>query len=62
MQWRSILLGLALTADVEPAGVERIHGIVAAPDDAQRQAMNVIEQDGQTWCTHWFVMAVGVKA
>ena len=51
----------SLTKDVSPDKVAQIRAIIASLNEAQRTAMNVVEKDGETWCNHWFVMAVAVK-
>jgi len=51
----------SLTKDVSPGNVAQIQAIIESLDEVQRRAMNVIEKGGETWCNHWFVMAVAVK-
>jgi len=51
----------ALTANAGSENAARIHAIIAALDESQRAAMNVVEQDVEIYTNHWFVMAVGVK-
>ncbi len=51
----------ALTANVGPEDATRIHAVIDSLDESQRAAMNVVEQDGEIYTNHWFVMAVGVK-
>ena len=51
----------SLTKGVSPDKVAEIRAIIASLSEAQRTAMNVFEKDGETWCNHWFVMAVAVK-
>jgi len=51
----------ALTEKAEPADAAEIEAIVAALNEAQRAAMNVVEKDGETYMNHWFVMIAGIK-
>ncbi|HLF27242.1 MAG TPA: methyltransferase domain-containing protein [Anaerolineae bacterium] len=51
----------SLTAHVDSARVAQIHAVIASLDQAQRVALNVVEQAGETYTQHWYVMAVGVK-
>ena len=51
----------SLTKDVSPDNVAEIEEIIASLSDAERAAMDVVEKDGETWCSHWFVMAAARK-
>jgi ubiquinone/menaquinone biosynthesis C-methylase UbiE len=52
----------ALTQKAEPADAKEIASMVAALNEDQRAAMNVVEKDGEIYLNHWFVMAVGMKS
>jgi len=52
----------SLTKGVSPDEAAQIRATIASLDGVQRTAMNVVEKDGETWCNHWFVVAVAVKA
>ncbi len=52
----------SLTDNVSPENTARINQVIASLSAAQREAMNVVEKDGETYINHWFVMAVGIKA
>ena len=52
----------ALTEKADPADAQEIESLVAALNEDQRAAMNVVEKDGEIYLNHWFVMAVGVKS
>lgn len=51
----------SLTDKVSPANTAKINEIVASLNPVQREAMNVVEKDGETYINHWFVMVVGIK-
>lgn len=52
----------SLTDNVSPENKARIHGMIASLSEAQRQTMNIMEIDGETYINHWFVMGVGTKS
>jgi SAM-dependent methyltransferase len=52
----------SLTDNVDPKNVAEIRRIIAALDESQRKAMNVIEEDGQIYLNHWYVMLAAVKS
>jgi hypothetical protein len=52
----------SLTDNVDPKNVQEIEKIIAGLNESQRQAMNVIEQDGQIYLNHSYVMIAAVKA
>jgi ubiquinone/menaquinone biosynthesis C-methylase UbiE len=51
----------SLTDNVDPQNVQEIEKIIAALNESQRTAMNVIEKDGQIYLNHWYVM-MGAKS
>ncbi len=51
----------AFTEKAESADAQEIESLVAALNEAQRAALNVVEKDGEIYLNHWFVMLVGVK-
>jgi len=52
----------SLTDNVSRENTARINQMIASLNVSQREAMNVVEKDGETYINHWFVMAVGIKA
>ncbi|HEY4722765.1 MAG TPA: methyltransferase domain-containing protein [Anaerolineae bacterium] len=51
----------ALTEKAEPEDAATIEAMVAALNEAQRAAMNVVDKDGETYMNHWFVMIAATK-
>lgn len=51
----------SLTDNVDPRNVAEIRSIIAALNESQRKAMNVIEKDGEIYLNHWYVMIAAVK-
>ncbi len=51
----------SLTANVDPKNLTEINSIVAALNESQRKAMNVVEKDGEIYLNHWYVMIAAVK-
>jgi ubiquinone/menaquinone biosynthesis C-methylase UbiE len=51
----------ALTAEVSPENVWRIHEMLDGLNPAQRAALNLREVDGQPHLNHWYVMIAGTK-
>lgn len=51
----------SLTDNVDPQNVAEIEKIIAGLNESQRQAMNVVEKDGQIYSNHWYVMIAAVK-
>jgi hypothetical protein len=41
--------------------VAEIKSIIMALNESQRQAMNVVEKDGEIYLNHWYVMIAAVK-
>lgn len=52
----------ALTADVSPENVRRIHAALDSLTPEQRAALNLRDVDGQPHLNHWYVMVSGTKA
>ncbi len=52
----------ALTEKADRADAQEIAAVIAALNEDQRAAMNVVEKDGEVYLNHWFVMVVGVKS
>ena len=52
----------ALTADVSPENVRRIHAALDSLTPDQRAALNLRDVDGQPHPNHWYVMVSGTKA
>lgn len=52
----------SLTDNVDPQNVAEIKSIIGALNEAQRQAMNVVEKDGEIYLNHWYVMIAAVKS
>ena len=50
-----------LTEKAEPADAAEIEAIVAALNEAQRAALNIVDKDGETYMNQWFVMIAGLK-
>jgi ubiquinone/menaquinone biosynthesis C-methylase UbiE len=51
----------ALTEKADPEDAIEIETRVAALNDAQRKALNVVEKEGELYLNHWFVMIAAVK-
>ena len=51
----------SLTRDVEPDNVREIERILASLDADQRAAMNVVEQQGELYSNHWYLLIAGVR-
>jgi ubiquinone/menaquinone biosynthesis C-methylase UbiE len=51
----------SLTDNVDPKNVAEIKSIIMALNESQRQAMNVVEKDGEIYLNHWYVMIAAVK-
>ena len=52
----------SLTEGVSPENVRRIQAMVDGLNDGQKQAMHVVEQDGQLYLDHWYVMIGATSA
>jgi SAM-dependent methyltransferase len=52
----------SLTDNVDPQNVAEIQSIIAALNESQRKAMNVIEKDGELYLNHWYVMIAATKS
>ena len=52
----------ALTADVSPENVRRIHAVLDSLTPDQRAALNLRDVDGQPHLNHWYLMISGTKA
>jgi SAM-dependent methyltransferase len=52
----------ALTTDVSPENVQRIHAVLDSLTPDQRGALNLRDVDGQPHLNHWYLMISGTKA
>ena len=52
----------ALTTDVSPENVRRIHAVLDGLTPEQRAALNLRDVDGQPHLNHWYLMISGTKA
>ncbi len=52
----------ALTEKAEPEDAAEIEAMMAALNESQRAAMNIVDKDSETYMNHWFVMIAGTKS
>jgi ubiquinone/menaquinone biosynthesis C-methylase UbiE len=51
----------SLTANAGQENAAEIQSVIASLDAQQRAALNVVEQGGEVYMNHWYVMVVGVR-
>ena len=52
----------ALTDGVSPENVARIRAMLASLNDAQRDALNLVEVAGERYLNHWYVLIAATRA
>ena len=49
------------TEGVEDAAVEKILDMIGNLDDQQRNKLNLVQEEGQTYYNHWYITVSGWK-